>query len=170
MAGEILPQMDQFLVAFVLWLHLFFAIIFIGGSFFIWMVVWPSSFDLTQDEKYRTSIVGTMSKRFALFTNVSVLILISTGLFLAYSIMSSSHGFLGTIGGELLIAKVVAVALAIGIMYYNNLGHTKKIKKMIEEGKMNEVSILRKRAHFLSFVTLGLLVVVTILAAAMQIF
>lgn len=162
--------MDQVLFAIVLWIHLFFAIIFIGGSFFIWIVVWPSSFDLAEDEKFRTKIVGTMSKRFALFTNISVGILIVTGLNLAYQMFGTTPDLLSTIGGQILFAKVVVVAVALGIMYYNNMGHAKKIKSLVEENKMDEVSKLRKRAHLFSFLTLGLLVIVTILASLLQVF
>ena len=162
--------MDQVLFAIVLWIHLFFAIIFIGGSFFIWIVVWPSSFDLAENEKFRTKIVGTMSKRFAFFTNISVGILIVTGLNLAYQMFGTTPDLLSTIGGQILFAKVVVVAVALGIMYYNNMGHAKKIKLLVEENKMDEVSRLRKRAHLFSFLTLGLLVIVTILASLLQVF
>ena len=40
--------------AIVLAIHIFFAILFVGGSFFIWLVVWPASYEITDDEKERT--------------------------------------------------------------------------------------------------------------------
>ena len=64
----------------ILWIHIFTAIFFIGGSFFIWLVVYPESFKITDDEKLRTRIVGRIGKRFAVFTNASIIILILTGL------------------------------------------------------------------------------------------
>lgn len=54
----------------ILWLHIFSAIIFVGGSFFIWVVVIPASYKITDDEKLRTRIVGLIGKQFAWITNV----------------------------------------------------------------------------------------------------
>ena len=55
----------DFIDLIILWIHIFTAIIFIGGSFFIWLVVYPESFKITDDEKLRTRIVGRIGKRFA---------------------------------------------------------------------------------------------------------
>ena len=41
--------MIQDLVAIVLMIHLFAAIMFIGGSFFLWVIVWPVSYKLTDE-------------------------------------------------------------------------------------------------------------------------
>lgn len=36
--------------AVVLWVHLFSAVLFVGGSFFMWIVVVPASHALTENE------------------------------------------------------------------------------------------------------------------------
>ncbi|MCL4328852.1 MAG: CopD family protein [Candidatus Thermoplasmatota archaeon] len=160
--------MDLLFVSIMMWIHLFTAIIFIGGSFFIWIVVWPASFELTDDEKFRTKIVGTLSKRFALFTNISVILLVISGIFLAYAEFGVNPGFINTFSGQVLSVKVVVVVIAIGIMYYNNLGHAKKIGILVREGKTEEVKRIRKTAHLLSYITLALLVLITILGAILE--
>ncbi len=157
--------MSTILLTVVLWIHLFFAIVFIGGSFFIWFALWPASFEMTSDEKQRTRIVGLASKRFARITNISVGILIITGLLLAYGISADTPGFYSSGAGIVLLVKSLLVAAAIGIMYYNNLSHPKKIVRLLAEGKTQEVAKVRKMAHLLSYLTLLLLTLVTVLGA-----
>lgn len=159
--------MSPLLLTTILWIHLFFAIIFIGGSFFIWFALWPASFEMTSDEKQRTMIVGLASKRFARITNISVGVLIITGLLLAYGMFSQDPGLLSTGAGAVLLIKSLLVAAAIGIMYYNNLTHPKKIVRLLAEGKKGEVDKIRRRAHFLSYLTLALLVLVTVFGAVL---
>lgn len=151
----------------VLWIHIFAAIIFIGGSFFMWLVVWPASYDVTDDERLRTKIVGKIAKRFAYFTHGSLLILILTGLYNMSWYLPSPFDF-STIGGKILLAKIFVVVAMIVIMYSNNVYHGKKIMRLSSEGKLDQVKKIRKITHLISFVTLGLLVVITILATAMQ--
>jgi len=85
-------------------LHLFAAIIFIGGSFFIWLVVWPASYDITSNEAERTRIVGKIAKRFAYFTHATIVTLVLSGIYLAYSVSSPSD-LLSTFAGNVLLAK-----------------------------------------------------------------
>ncbi|MCL4314133.1 MAG: hypothetical protein M1454_00140 [Candidatus Thermoplasmatota archaeon] len=162
-------MVPDWLFSMVLWLHLFSAIVFIGGSFFIWFVVWPVSFDLSLSEKDRTMMVGKFSKRFALFTNLSVLVLIPTGLALAYFDFGL-HPSLSDPAFEILLLKAATVVVALSLMYYNNLHHAKKIVKMIMEKKMDDVAKMRKTAHFISYVTLGLLILITVFAAMIQVY
>ncbi|MFG1519335.1 MAG: CopD family protein [Thermoplasmataceae archaeon] len=155
--------MGSLIFTLILWIHLFFAIIFIGGSYFIWFVIWPESFKLTKDEKERTKIVGIFSKRFAVFTNYSVLILIITGIALALHMYFQNTNLFDTLEGLVLEIKVAVVGLALGIMYYNNLTHPKKIVSLLAKGKRDEVEKIRKRAHIFSYATLVLLGLITVL-------
>ncbi|MDG7000653.1 MAG: CopD family protein, partial [Nitrososphaerota archaeon] len=118
----------------VLWIHLFAAIIFIGGSFFIWLVVWPASYNITSNETDRTRIVGRIAKRFAYFTHGSIVTLVLSGTYLAFGISSPSD-LLSTYKGNILFAKVIVVVAMIALMYFNNLYHGKKIMKLASEGK-----------------------------------
>lgn len=152
----------------ILWIHLFFAIIFIGGSFFIWFVVWPASYKITDDEKLRTKVVGRIAKQFAYFTHISLILLILTGLYNATWYLPSTAALFDTTGGQILFAKGILVVLVIIIIYTNNLYHGKKIMKLAEEKKFDEMKRIRKRTHLFSYISLGLLLVITILAAAMQ--
>lgn len=153
----------------ILWLHIFSAIIFVGGSFFIWVVVIPASYKITDDEKLRTRIVGLIGKQFALITNVFLIILILTGIYNAtWYLNYNFFALFNTQGGNILLVKIVLVGAMILIMYGNNLYHGKRIMKMAREGRMDELRKLRKWSHMLSYITLGLMIAITITAVALQ--
>ena len=156
----------------ILWIHIFTAIFFIGGSFFIWLVVYPESFKITDDEKLRTRIVGRIGKRFAVFTNASIIILILTGLYNATWYLGPDfiHALLYTAGGQILFVKGIVVVAMVLLMYSNNMYHGKRIMKMAQEGNMEGLKRLRKTSHLLSYITLLLMVIITILAVALQFF
>ncbi|MFG1502863.1 CopD family protein [Cuniculiplasma divulgatum] len=153
----------------ILWLHIFSAIIFVGGSFFIWVVVIPASYKITDDEKLRTRIVGLIGKQFAWITNVFLIILILTGIYNAtWYLNYNFFALFNTQGGNILLVKIVLVGAMILIMYGNNLYHGKRIMKMAREGRMDELRRLRKWSHMLSYITLGLMIAITITAVALQ--
>ena len=153
----------------ILWLHIFSAIIFVGGSFFIWVVVIPASYKITDDEKMRTRIVGLIGKQFAWITNVFLIILILTGIYNAtWYLNYNFFALFNTQGGNILLVKIVLVGAMILIMYGNNLYHGKRIMKMAREGRMDELRKLRKWSHMLSYITLGLMIAITIAAVALQ--
>ena len=154
--------------AIILFIHIFFAILFVGGSFFIWLVVWPTSYELTEDEKERTRIVGRIAKRFALFTHISVIVLIITGIYNATWYLGTFSALFNTTGGHLLLAKIIVVGIDIIIIYANNLYHGRKIMRLAREGKLEEVRRIRKTTHLFSFISLALLLVIVLLASALQ--
>ncbi|MCL4447535.1 MAG: CopD family protein [Candidatus Thermoplasmatota archaeon] len=120
------------------------------------------------DEKQRTRFMSLMGKRYALWTNVSIILLTVTGLLLVYlyrpSYFTDFSGTIATQWGQVLTVKIVAVALMYGILYGNNLWHGKKFPKLAEEGKFDELKRLRKISHLLSFITVGMMVVVVLVA------
>lgn len=153
----------------VLWIHIFFAIIFVGGSFFIWVVVWPASFDLSDDPKERTRIVGKIAKRFAYFTHVSVAILIVTGIYNAtWYLNDNVDELFTTTGGKILLAKIILVGIALLIIYTNNLYHGKRIMQLSRDGKLDAVKRMRRVTHLFSFISLALLLIIVGLATALQ--
>ena len=153
----------------ILWLHIFSAIIFVGGSFFIWVVVIPASYKITDDEKLRTRIVGLIGKQFAWITNVFLIILVFTGIYNAtWYLNYNFFALFNTQGGNILLVKIVLVGAMILIMYGNNLYHGKRIMKMAREARMDELRKLRKWSHMLSYITLGLMIAITIAAVALQ--
>ncbi|MCL4323198.1 MAG: CopD family protein [Candidatus Thermoplasmatota archaeon] len=153
----------------ILWIHVFSSIIFVGGSFFIWVVVVPASYRITDDEKFRTRIVGLVGKQFAMITNITLAVLIITGIYNATWYLNYDYSALfNTPGGNILLVKIVLVGAMILIMYGNNMYHGKRIMEMAREGKMEELRKLRKWSHMLSYVTLGLMVAITFAAVSLE--
>ncbi|MCL4451851.1 MAG: CopD family protein [Candidatus Thermoplasmatota archaeon] len=163
--------MENSLILVLLWIHIFFAIIFIGGSYFMWLVLWPASFKVSDDEKQRTRFVGVVAKRFAYFSHTSLLILVVTGLILAFGwYLPQPSDLITTLPGHILLTKMIVVAAMIGIVYVNNLYHGKRIMRLSREGKKEELQKLRRKSHILSFISLGLMALIVILAVALQIY
>lgn len=152
----------------ILAIHIFFAILFIGGSFFMWLVVWPASYELTEDEKERTRIVGRIAKKFAMFTHISVIVLILTGIYNTTWYLGTYSALFTTSGGKILTAKIVLVGIDLLIIYANNIYHGRKIMKLSREGKLEEVQEIRKVTHLFSFISLLLLLAILFLATMMQ--
>lgn len=158
------------LFALVLWVHLFSAVVLVGGSFFIWLVVWPASFQVTTDEAARTKVVGKIAKRFAYFTHGSLVALVLSGLYLAAPYFSGPGPLLSTLEGQILTAKIAAVVSAIVMIYTNNIYHGRKITRLAAEGRFDDMKRVRHVTHIASYVTLGLLILITILGAALVAF
>ncbi|MCL4335487.1 MAG: CopD family protein [Candidatus Thermoplasmatota archaeon] len=148
----------------VLWIHAFTAVFFIGGSFFIWLIVWPATFRISDDEKDRTRIIGNVGRLFGTATDISVGILIITGLFLAYEYLPSLADLTTTTGGKLLLTKGILVVVMLVIMYTNNIYHGKKIVRLSREGKTEEIKKIRKVTHMASFITLALMGAIAVIA------
>ncbi len=147
----------------VLWIHLFSAILFIGGSFFMWTVLLPSSHRMGLEEKNRTKIVGILAKRFAVFTHTLLTILVVTGLLLAFVwFLPSPSDLVTTAAGRILGIKMVLVLAMILLTYGNNIYHGRRMMHFAREGKLEDLARLRRRSHFLSYVTLALMLLITV--------
>lgn len=157
----------SWLFLIVLWIHALTAVFFIGGSFFIWMVVWPVSYKITSDEKERTRIVGMIGRLFGRLTDLSVIILIITGVYLGLGYVPNFSDLTTTPGGQLLLAKSILVVIMLALMYANNLYHGKLIMRLVAEDKLDQAKIIRKRTHIASFITLGLILVIAAIAFAL---
>jgi uncharacterized membrane protein len=158
----------QDLVEIVLMIHLFSAIMFIGGSFFLWLIVWPVSYRLTDDESYRTKIVGLIGRLFGYYTDLLIVILILTGIYLGYTYLPSFSDLTTTTGGRILLIKSIVVVVMIVLMYANNIYHGKRIMRLSEERKYDEMKRIRKITHVASFITMGLMLVIMALAVLLQ--
>ena len=87
-------SVTQFLNVIVLWVHLFSAVLFVGGSFFMWLVIVPASHLITSDESERTRIVGKIARSFGNLTNPLIVVLVVTGLYNATWYLPSANGLL----------------------------------------------------------------------------
>ena len=155
--------------AVVLWIHLFSAVLFVGGSFFFWIVVMPLSHTITDDESKRTQIIGKMAKRFALITNPVLVVLVLSGIYNASWYLQDWADPFRTLSGELLFAKVVLVVILIALIYLHGVYYGRKIVRLAEEKRVEELDRLRRHSRIVSYANLGLMLAVTVLAVLLQI-
>jgi uncharacterized membrane protein len=148
--------------------HLFSAIIFIGGSFFMWLVVNPVSRLLSQDESERTVIVGKIARRFGRVAIPALVILIISGLYNLTWYLSPSY-LLNTLRGMLLFAKIIVVAVLVFTMYLHNVYFGKKIIELAREKRIEELQNLRKKSRIVSFTNLGIMVIILFIVVMMRV-
>ncbi len=153
----------------ILFIHVLSAIIFVGGSIFIWVILWPESYKLN-DEKLRTRLLGLVGKRFAFYTNISLGLLIITGLAMTYKyLLNFSLYFQSTKGFILFFTEILVIIMMI-IMYGNNIYHGKLIVRLNEENKFDEVKKIRKVTHIYSLITMILLIIIVFLMVVLRVY
>jgi putative copper resistance protein D len=160
--------MTSLLDATVLYIHLVAAVLFVGGSFFIWFVVDPVSYRITTDESARTALIGRVARQFGRWTNVLLVVLVLTGLYNARAYFAVPGAWWVSPGGEILLAKMVAVATLIGLIYLHGAYYGPRIVRLAREGRLDELKALRRRSRVISYANLALMLVVLWLAVLLQ--
>ena len=152
----------------MLWVHLLSAVIFVGGSFFMWLVVVPSSRLIAADESERTQVVGKIAKRFGRVTNVVLVFLVVSGLYNVTWYLPSPAALFSTYTGNLLLVKIVLVAALLLLIYSNNLYFGKKIVKLAREKKLAELEATRKQSRVVSAFNMALMLLILLFAVLLQ--
>ncbi|MEM4311154.1 MAG: CopD family protein [Nitrososphaerales archaeon] len=146
----------------ILWIHIFSAILFVGGSFFIWLIIVPASKEIFKDEKERTLALGKIAKRFGKLVYINLITLILTGL---YSLTWYLPSFdLLNPSARVLLIKVTLVFLMIILIYIHNIYFGKRITKLAKENKMKELWNLRRMSRKIAYSNLILMALITFLA------
>ncbi len=154
--------------AAVLYTHLVAAVLFVGGSFFIWFVVDPVSYQLTSDESSRTALVGRVARQFGRWVNVLLLVLVLTGLFNAWVYLASPGTGWGSAAADVLLVKIGVVGLLIALIYLHGAYYGPRIVRLAREGKLDQLRALRRRSRVISYVNLALMLAVLFLAVLLQ--
>ena len=152
----------------ILWVHLFSALLFVGGSFFMWMVVLPASRGLSEEESERTKVIAAIARKFGPVAWYSLLILVATGLYNATWYLPDMRSLFSTEAGLILFTKSVLVLVLIFTVYIHNVYYGRKISRLAREKKIAELASLRKRSRVISALNLILMLLITFLAVMMQ--
>lgn len=134
----------------------------------MWIVVVPASHLLTEDESERTRIVGRIAKRFARIVNPALLVLAVTGAYNMTWYLPSIGALFDTYAGHLLLAKLSAFALLLVLLYVSNVYFGRRITRLAREGRLDELSALRRKSRLVSFANLGLMAFILLVVALMQ--
>lgn len=156
------------LLPLVLWIHLFSAVLFVGGSFFMWLVVVPASHLITEDESQRTQIVGKIAKAFGKITVPILAILVLTGIYNITWYIPFSDLFT-TAHGMVLVAKTTTVLILLVLIFVHNVYYGKKIVQLARERRLDELKELRKRSRVISFTNLALMILILVFAVLLQV-
>jgi uncharacterized membrane protein len=166
----IISQPEENIFFFILLsIHVLSAITFVGGSIFIWLILWPESYKMN-DDKLRTRLLGYVGHRFAFWTNLTLGLLILSGLLMTYRYILNPSLYFLSLGGELLfVAEILIIAMVV-VMYGNNIYHGKLIVRLNEQGKLDEVKNIRKVTHVYSMITMALMILIVIIMVAMRVY
>jgi uncharacterized membrane protein len=133
--------MDGLLLTVTTWVHLLSAVVWIGGIFFILFIAIPVA-GKTLDQPGK--IMGPLSKRFVPLANISIFLVIASGLIMSIS----SHDFADPSGlsgsrAQTLVAKILLVVIMTSVHFYRGLilgpgiarlssegGHPEKVQKL----------------------------------------
>jgi len=163
----ILIDLQPYLNAAVLWIHLFAAAFFVGGSFFFWLVVVPASRLIATDESERTQIVGKMAKVFGKTVTPTLVVLVLTGIYDAsWYVPTISDLF--RYPGTILLTKIILAIILFIFIYVHNVYFGRRIIALARERKVDELREIRKTSRVISSVNLILMAVILLLAVLMQ--
>ena len=152
------------------WIHLIAASIWVGGSIFIGVVFSPILKSITTSIEERIQIMIKVGKRFNKVAIPSLIILMATGLYNSYALLSNPNLLMGTSYGTFLTIKVFLV-IALIITY---AVHVRVIRKEVEEQIMTkqmsiqEIQKLRKKIIILGEITVVLSIVILFFAALLD--
>lgn len=161
----------------ILYIHILSAIIFVGGSLFIWLAFLPA---LGPDipEGVRNQVIVRVTKRFGRVVDLSLIVLILSGIYNA-SWYLGGFNFSST-GARILLMKAVLTALMIFSIYFNNLYLGRRISSLVRqmnsastqgerESLRTRLSTIRRRSRLLSYLNITLMLAVVLLAVMLQI-
>ncbi len=154
----------------ILWIHLFSAVLFVGGSFFMWLVVMPVFHRLVKDELERAQLIGKIAKEFGKITTPILAILVLTGIYNSTWYLPSL-GYLfsfASYGATVLFVKVVLVIVLIILIYTHGAYYGRKIVKLAQQKDLEGLRDVRKKSRMISLANLILMVVILILAVMLQ--
>ena len=152
----------------VLAVHLFSAVLFIGGSFFMWLVIDPVSRRLGFDEAARTRLVGRIAGGFGRLSTALLVILIATGLYNASWYLPSWTDPWATLPGRLLVVKAVLVAVLVALVYVHGLYFGRRISRLAREGQVDALRDLRRKSRAVAYANLGLMLAILGFAVSLQ--
>ncbi len=156
--------------AIITWIHLVSAAVWVGGSLFLGVVLAPILKKMSMPLEERLQIMIKVGRRFNRIAVPSLIILIATGLYTSFPLLSTPGILLSTSYGSYLVIKILLViALIIAFAV-----HVRIIRKDVEEKIMSkqmsedQIQKLRKKIIILGEVTVVISVAILFLAAVLD--
>ncbi len=156
--------------SFIMWIHLVFTSVWVGGSIFLGIVLAPLLKKTIHDINKRIALMVTVGRRFNFFAGPSLLILIITGMYNARSFLYAPYLLFDSIYGYVLLAKIILVTITIIIYIIHILILNKKVEIKILQQDIPDYYFkdLRDKIILLGRLTVGLSIGIILLAAILN--
>jgi len=151
--------------AIITWVHLVTASIWLGGSVFIGLVIAPTLKE-TFSFQERLKIMIKIGKQFNKLALPSLIILIITGVYKAYSFLTQPDILFTTNYGYFLLIKIILVI----VLILSFVIHVKIINQDLIISKQNEKQFqkLRSKIIFLGKLTLFISLIIFLMASLLD--
>ena len=117
-------------------IHLFAAVVWIGGIFFILFVALPSARKILEQP---SPLMGALSKRFVPLANISILLILVTGILMSLSSPTPfEFASLTSKWSQTLSLKIIIALIMTVVHFYRGLVLTPRITKLSAAGVHSE--------------------------------
>lgn len=155
----------------ITWAHLISASIWVGGSLFIGVVLAPLLKTMSESVEERLMIMIRVGRKFNKIAVPSLGILIATGLYNSYYILTKPETIFSTNYGVILTIKIMLV-IALLIVFATHVRMIRfSVEKKIEAKEMSQQSIQKLRSKIISlgriivFISIAVLLMAAMLDA-----
>jgi uncharacterized membrane protein len=158
--------MSLWVLALSHFIHVIGTVVWIGGIMITLLVILPSSKAVLESAPMVGKFMNEVAKRFTPLANISILLLIASGIILFYYDKNyTSFLDLKTIWNVLMALKHALVAIMVIIHFYRGLMLSQKIEKTTSDPNEVQLARLKKLSLNLIKVNFGLGVIVLLLSA-----
>ena len=134
--------------ALITWAHLISASIWVGGSLFLGVVLAPLLKTISESVDGRLAIMIRVGRKFNKIAIPSLGILIATGLYNSYNILTRQELF-STNYGIILIIKIILVIALIAVFVTHIRIIRPEIERKIESKEMSQDSVQKLRSQII---------------------
>ena len=156
--------------AFVTWIHLISASIWVGGSIFLGVVLAPLLKKMSLSIEERLELMIKVGRRFNKIALPSLVILIGTGIYNSHLVLQSPEILFSSSYGAFLITKIVLVIALIVTFAVHIRLFSKDIEQKISARQIadTELKKLNKKGMILGETTVVISVAILFFAALMD--
>ena len=156
--------------AFVTWIHLISASIWVGGSIFLGVVLAPLLKKMSLSIEERLELMIKVGRRFNKIALPSLVILIGTGIYNSHLVLQSTEILFTSSYGAFLITKIVLVIALIVTFAVHIRLFSKDIEQKISARQIadTELKKLNKKGMILGETTVVISVAILFFAALMD--
>lgn len=154
----------------VLWVHLIFSSIWVGGSIFLGLVLAPLLKKMIPDINKRISFMVVVGRRFNYLGGSSLLLLVITGIYNARSFLGQSELLFDSTYGLILLTKIILVSVMIVVYFIHIRILSKDVElKILQQNVPEEYFVnIRKNIILLGRLTVALAVGILLLSALLD--